>query len=171
MSTPRQSNTSAREHRDVRQAFLVVGILFAIALIATYFVLTNTLLSGEEVTDQRRDSVVINMSTRSWRFDPEIVSGGEIASASSSTPTGAFADTTIKVKRGSRVEIRITNLDPNQPHGFGLEEFGVQSVTNPPQQTVEVRFVANKEGSFTFFCTVFCGTGHPRHKGILIVEG
>lgn len=146
-----------------------MGTLAAVAVIATYFVLTAGFLSVGG-RDQESNVIVVNMTTRSWRFDPQIVSGKEIASASSSPSDGAFTDTVIKVKRGSRVAIHITNLDPNQPHGFGLEEFGVQSVANPPQQTVEVKFFVDKEGSFTFFCTVFCGTGHPKHKGVIIVE-
>lgn len=155
----------------MRPVFLAVAALAAVAVIAAYFLLTSGLPSEEIGIDQESHSVVvINMTTRSWRFDPQVVSGKEIASTSSSPSDDAFADTTINVKKGSKVIIYITNLEPNQPHGFGLVEFGLQSVVNPPQQTVEVKFVANKEGSFTFFCTVFCGTGHPRHKGTLVVE-
>lgn len=155
---------------SVRIVLVVIVVLIAAAAIASLVIINPGLPTPpSRVSDQ--GVVVINMTTRSWRFDPQVVSGTDIASASSSASAGAFAETSIKVKLGSRVIIYITNLEPNQPHGFGLEEFGIPSVTNPPQQTVEVKFVADKEGTFTFFCTVFCGTGHPRHKGALIVEG
>jgi len=153
----------------MRRVFLITAVLSAVAVVGIYFALTAVLDFEKGGIGQGGD-VVINMTTRSWRFDPQIISGKEIASASSSPSTGAFVDTLIKVKQGSKVIIWITNLEPNQPHGFTLEEFGIQSVVIPPHQTVDVKFMADKEGSFTFFCTVFCGTGHPRHKGTLVVE-
>lgn len=110
------------------------------------------------------------MTVRSWRFDPVLVQGHAGVEAYSKSKDEFFADTVIKVRRGDIVIINLRNVEPNQPHGFGLEEFGVFEVI-PPEQTVTVKFLASKEGSFTFFCTVFCGTGHPLHKGTLIVSG
>ena len=115
--------------------------------------------------------VIVNMTTRSWRFDPNVVQGHAGVEASSRATNEVFADTVIKVRKGDSVVINIVNTEPNQPHGFALEEFGVRGVVIPPEQDVTVRFVANEEGMFTFFCTVFCGTGHPFHRGTFVVSG
>ena len=56
-------------------------------------------------------------------------------------------------------------------HGFALPDFGVSvgRLTNGESETVE--FVADKTGSFSFFCTVVCGSGHSQMRGTLIVNG
>lgn len=78
-----------------------------------------------------------------------------------------FKPATLRVKQGDTVILRIKSLDV--VHGFGLPEFGADQPTPPGQETT-IRFVADKPGTYSFFCTVFCGTGHPDHKGTLIVE-
>ncbi len=73
----------------------------------------------------------------------------------------------LRVKFGERVVVHLKNLDVT--HGFGIFEYGI-SVEVLPNETVTVSFIADKRGTFVIYCTVFCGTGHPNHKGTLIVE-
>lgn len=72
----------------------------------------------------------------------------------------------LEVPLGSLVVLRLTSADVT--HGFAILEYGV-NVEVPPGEIVEVRFRANRAGDFTMFCTVFCGSGHPQHKGTLRV--
>lgn len=79
----------------------------------------------------------------------------------------AFTPATIMVKRGERVQLIITALD--REHGFKLAAFHVnQKLAKGVPTTVE--FTADKAGTFAFECSVFCGLGHHRMKGKLIVE-
>jgi len=78
-----------------------------------------------------------------------------------------FDPATIKVKQGDKVRLKIKSVDV--AHGFGLPDFNV-SVDLAPGQEQTVEFTADKKGTFTFFCSVFCGSGHPDMKGKLIVE-
>ena len=39
-----------------------------------------------------------------------------------------------------------------------------------PGKTTTVEFLADKQGEFTIFCSVFCGSGHPTMKGSLVVK-
>jgi heme/copper-type cytochrome/quinol oxidase subunit 2 len=110
--------------------------------------------------------VVVNMTTRNWRFDPVILEGDATTTVSSQNKV--FADSTIRVRRGTTLTIHISNLEPNQPHGISLVEFGISEIV-PPQGTITIQFLANQEGIYEFFCNVFCGSGHPRHRGTLIV--
>lgn len=146
--------------------FLLIAGVLAVIFAATGYVFLTT-QSGPQET-RLESPLVIEMTTSQWRFDVVSVTPTGSASFSSTPPTGRFANTTITVHKGDTVVLRVRNLDV--PHGFALEEFGVNTTT-PPGQVTEVKFVANLEGRFTFFCTVFCGTGHPNHKGTLIVEG
>ncbi|MBI5728545.1 MAG: cupredoxin domain-containing protein, partial [Candidatus Magasanikbacteria bacterium] len=65
------------------------------------------------------------------------------------------------------VKIKITSVDVT--HGFALRDFNVAS-TIEAGKTTEVQFVADKTGTFTFFCNVFCGEGHGGMRGTLIVK-
>lgn len=146
--------------------FLLIAGVLAVIFAATGYVFLTT-QSGPQET-RFESPLVIEMTTSQWRFDVVSVTPTGSAGFSSTPPTGRFANATITVHKGDTVVLRVRNLDV--PHGFALEEFGVNTTT-PPGQVTEVKFVANLEGRFTFFCTVFCGTGHPNHKGTLIVEG
>ena len=73
----------------------------------------------------------------------------------------------IQVKKGDTVRLQITSMDTD--HGFAIAEFGVNA-TIPAGKTVTVEFVADRQGTFTTQCSVFCGTGHPDMQGTLIVE-
>lgn len=64
------------------------------------------------------------------------------------------------------VRLSIASVDVR--HGFKLPTFGVDATLEPNQTTV-VEFVADKVGTFSFFCSVFCGDGHGAMNGSLTV--
>lgn len=78
-----------------------------------------------------------------------------------------FEPDNIRVKKGDAVKLNITSVDVT--HGFSISEFGVNANLEPGKMTI-VEFVASKSGTFTFFCSVVCGAGHPDMKGALVVE-
>lgn len=89
--------------------------------------------------------VEINMTAKQWEFVPG----------------------TVTVNKGDTVILHITSTDV--AHGIGMPQFGV-SEDLPPGETVTVTFVADKEGTYTFFCNVYCGSGHREMKGTLVVK-
>ena len=78
-----------------------------------------------------------------------------------------FDPATIEVNKGDKVRLLITSKDV--PHGFSIAEYGI-NVRMDPGKTTTVEFTANKQGTFTSFCSVFCGSGHSNMKGKLIVK-
>jgi cytochrome c oxidase subunit 2 len=78
-----------------------------------------------------------------------------------------FSPQTIKVKRGNRVKLTVTAVDAQ--HGFKLEAFHVEQKL-PKGQAITVEFTADRAGSFPFQCSHFCGMGHSKMKGELIIE-
>ena len=89
--------------------------------------------------------VVIDLSSKQWEFTPS----------------------EIQVKQGQSVTLKITSTDVS--HGFALEEYNIYAFVTPGE-TVEITFIANNVGIFEFFCNVFCGEGHSKHRGNLIVK-
>jgi len=78
-----------------------------------------------------------------------------------------FNPSKIEVSEGDTVVLRISSEDVD--HGFNLPQFGVNKKI-VPGETVTVEFVADKKGTYRFFCNVFCGEGHEQMEGQLIVN-
>lgn len=78
-----------------------------------------------------------------------------------------FEPSTIEVSKGDRVKLIVTSLDV--PHGFSIPEYGINQRLDPGKP-VTIEFTAEKEGTFTAFCSVFCGSGHSNMKGKIIVK-
>ncbi len=108
-----------------------------------------------------------------------LVMGARAQEPASPSPPGAaheikmtakkyeFDPSTITVKKGERVRLLITALD--RDHGFKLEAFGInQKLKKGDTETIE--FTADKSGTFPFQCSEFCGFGHGRMKGKVVVE-
>lgn len=78
-----------------------------------------------------------------------------------------FNPSVLTVKRGEHVKLIITALD--RDHGFKLEAFGInQKLKKGAPTTIELS--PDKAGTFPFQCSDFCGLGHGRMKGKLVVE-
>ncbi|GEM_PF-2553067 len=79
-----------------------------------------------------------------------------------------FEPSTLTVNKGDRVRLTLKSADVS--HGLGISEFGVNlAVGAGEQKTME--FTADKEGTFNFACSVYCGSGHLEMSGKLIVKG
>ena len=69
----------------------------------------------------------------------------------------------IHVKKGDKVRLTLQSDDGG--HGLTIPAFNVNIQGN---KTVE--FIASKTGTFEYHCSIFCGTGHAKMTGKLIVE-
>jgi cytochrome c oxidase subunit 2 len=78
-----------------------------------------------------------------------------------------FNPATITVTKGEQVKLVITALDKD--HGIKIEAFGVEQVLKKGVPTT-VEFTADKAGDYPFACSKFCGFGHGKMKGKLVVE-
>ncbi len=78
-----------------------------------------------------------------------------------------FDPAVIEVNKGDKVRIIAESRDV--PHGFAIDEYGINLYLDGLRpETVE--FIADKAGTFTFYCNVPCGSGHRSMKGKLIVK-
>lgn|SRR5574340_879958 len=89
--------------------------------------------------------VEIKMTAVKYKFDPDVV----------------------RVKKGDHVRLIITAMD--RDHGIKIDAFHIDKKL-PKGEPVTVEFTADQAGTFPFKCSVFCGMGHRRMKGQLIVE-
>ncbi len=78
-----------------------------------------------------------------------------------------FSPNPIKVNKGDRVILHVKSLDVT--HGFQIPEYNIDKPINPGE-TTDIEFLADKPGTFTIYCSIFCGEGHPKMRAQLIVE-
>ena len=102
------------------------------------------LVNNYEIENEE-DYIEIEMTAKQWEFSKDV----------------------IVVKKDQTILLKITSLDV--PHGLYIEDYDL-AVFIPPGETVELKFNAEIEGEFEFYCNVLCGEGHPRHRIMLIVE-
>jgi heme/copper-type cytochrome/quinol oxidase subunit 2 len=79
----------------------------------------------------------------------------------------SFDPDTMYVKLNDKVRIVATSVDVT--HGFSLSDFGVRQELPPGKRKV-IEFKADKRGVFVYECFVYCGSGHSKMKGKLVVE-
>lgn len=94
-----------------------------------------------------------------------------------------FTPSPIRVKQGTKVELKITATDHS--HGFKIQEFPEGNKATSPglvfsspqdclkieeKQTQTIEFLAQTAGTYPFRCCVHCGWHHRSMKGELIVE-
>ena len=80
-----------------------------------------------------------------------------------------FVPSRIKVKPGTKVELRIRSADTN--HGFRIRKAGINVVV-PKRGAGEAKVVfhATKKGRYDFECSKACGAGHTTMRGTIIVK-
>jgi cytochrome c oxidase subunit II len=78
-----------------------------------------------------------------------------------------FTPAQIVLKRGVPVILELTSLDV--VHGFNVPGLGIRTDVVPGHPT-QVRLVPDKIGQFDFRCDHFCGLGHWKVKGTIVVE-
>jgi len=101
-----------------------------------------------------KPDVVIKLMERRWHFVPNV----------------------IHVKQGQivRIEFQPTDNGLGVGHGFAIDGYDKSTFINGAmvQRPKSVTFLADKAGTFTFYCATQCSTGslHPNMNGTLIVE-
>ncbi len=78
----------------------------------------------------------------------------------------AYSPAELHVNPGDRVTIELVSLDV--VHGLYIDGYGAP-VEADPGQTATLSFVASRQGSFRFRCSVTCGALHPFMIGRLTV--
>ena len=102
------------------------------------------------------------------------VADGQTASTASRTievTAGEFKfePATIEVTEGERVVLKARTTD-GKKHGLAIKELGVKTTLPKTGEVVSIEFTAGAPGTYTIACSVYCGNGHKRMKGQLVVS-
>jgi nitrosocyanin len=141
-------------------------ILLVLALLLAACTTPPSDLPATETQQPATNTTIVNGSVAD-ELEPEIAVENDytvhmVLDEYSMTPS------TITVPEGSSVRITVENVG-QVAHGLGLMDFNVNEYVGPGESKT-VTFVADKKGTFRFFCSVPCGSGHRTMTGTLIVE-
>ena len=78
-----------------------------------------------------------------------------------------FEPARIEVAQGEVVELVLRSADTD--HGLAIEAYGVKVAIPKGGEIVGVSFVAGRAGTFPIECSEYCGSGHKRMRGELVV--
>jgi cytochrome c oxidase subunit II len=78
-----------------------------------------------------------------------------------------FDPARIEVRQGDVVELVLRSADTD--HGLAIKAYAVKVAIPKSGETVGVSFVASRVGTFPIECSEYCGSGHKRMKGELVV--
>ena len=110
----------------------------------------------------------------SWTVVLGLLPAGAVASAAEATQrfevTASrykFDPARIEVRQGDVVELVLRSADTD--HGLAIKAYAVKVAIPKGGETVGVSFVASRAGTFPIECSEYCGSGHKRMKGELVV--
>lgn len=126
---------------------MILGVIGAMLLVG-FFIIVN-LNSGVSESDHHieltGETKEIEVEVSNWKFVPEL----------------------IEVNLGDEVELHLESIEGT--HGIVVPQFGINEVLKLGED-VHVDFIADKKGTFNFYCGVPCGRGHSGMNGIIVVK-
>jgi cytochrome c oxidase subunit 2 len=110
----------------------------------------------------------------SWTVVLGLLPAGAVSSAPEATrrfevtaSRYMFEPARIEVRQGDVVELVLRSADTD--HGLAIKAYTVKVAIPKGGETVGISFVASRVGTFPIECSEYCGSGHKRMKGELVI--
>jgi cytochrome c oxidase subunit 2 len=82
---------------------------------------------------------------------------------------GGWLPGTLEASVGSPLQLRLVSDDV--VHGFAVGHSDAPGLDLPPGQVVETTLTFDQPGTYTYYCTRWCGPNHWRMRGVIEVSG
>ncbi|MEW6233663.1 MAG: cupredoxin domain-containing protein, partial [Chloroflexota bacterium] len=82
---------------------------------------------------------------------------------------GGWTPADLRVRVGEPLRLRLTSEDV--VHSFAIGQSDFEPVDIPPGKPAEVTLTFDGPGTYTFYCTRWCGANHWRMRGTITVTG
>lgn len=108
-------------------------------------VIGYVLMNYSPVGTVQGQDIEVNIKSFQWGFEPQF----------------------IEVNKNDHVTLKLSSDDV--AHGIAIDEYQINEPIIPGQMS-EVEFIADKPGTFHFYCSVPCGPGHNEQGGYITVK-
>jgi len=82
---------------------------------------------------------------------------------------GGWSPDVIQAEAGKPLHLKLTSDDVM--HGFAVGQMGMDAVDVEPGKVTDITLTFDKPGTYTFYCTRWCGVNHWRMRGTIEVSG
>ena len=149
---------------------MAIGAIVVVAIAVLGYALLNRTGSSEEQREATQENQTVQDNSMADSNTTPAVEGASSSATSVVTENGVttvsmeagsfyFKPNKITVKKGDKVKVVITSKD--MMHNFNIDELKVKSALVKVGETSTVEFIADKVGSFEFYCSV----GQHRKNG------
>jgi plastocyanin len=158
----KQKNAKAKVFA-AKGLIIIIGVGIAIVAIVAYFGIHSlTPVNGNSPVFAAPTNTFVKAS-----YSPQTgyVFTSQSTSSSRNSIGIGFNSPTITLKQGELESTHIINEDTTSKHNFNIDVFNVHTKNLGYFESQSITFIANKVGSFTYYCTL-----HPEMKGKVVVE-
>jgi len=152
-----------------KKAMIGIVITAAAILVIAYFGI-NSLIpvnSNSPVLSPPRNNFIKAIHSPQAGYVFVSQSSGSVKGLRGSSGGSGYTNPTFTLSKGGLESIHIINEDyeTHSKHNFNIDEFNVHTKDLGYFQTQTVTFIADKEGTFQYYCTI-----HPEMKGTIVVQ-
>ena len=142
-----------------------VGLFFGMFVISYCFADSSSEAQYAKGGDGRHHHTLTRKLSEDPKFSGKLEKGIRVIEVKASKYK--FDPDPIVVKLNEKVRLVVASIDV--AHGLAISEFKV-NLPVPAGKTETIEFVADKEGTFHVYCSVYCGQGHAQMKGSFIIK-
>ncbi len=161
---PKKQKTNSKGMKFSKNKAIVIGIAVAIVALVTYFVINSSATdNGVPFFTPAKNNFIV----AKYYQDAGYAFVSKSTTSGKKSPGASSVNPVIHITRDSVEAIHMINEDSDSgsKHNINIDEFNVHSRDLGYFESQEITFVANKSGTFSYYCSI-----HPEMKGNIIVE-
>lgn len=140
----------------MKNTLIIIAVVALLALGGWYYMSTQNAPASSD-TAQTVDQGAASSATGS---DASVAPAGPVKEFTVTGSKFKFDPAVMSVKKGDTVKIHFVNADGS--HDFVIDEFNARTPQINGGQSADIQFVADKVGSFEYYCSV----GNHRAMGM-----
>ena len=161
---PKKQKTDAKGMKFSKNIAIGIGIAVVVASLAAYFVINSSPTnSGVPLFTPAKNNFIV----AKYYQDSGYAFVSKSTTSGKKSPGASSVNPTIHISLGSVEAVHMINEDSDtgSKHNINIDEFNVHSRDLGYFESQAITFVANKAGTFNYYCSI-----HPEMKGNIIVE-
>jgi len=161
---PKKQKTNAKGMKFSKNTAIGIGIAVVVASLAAYFVINSSSInSGVPLFTPAKNNFIV----AKYYQDSGYAFVSKSTTSGKKSPGASSVNSAIYISKDSVEAIHMINEDSDSgsKHNINIDEFNVHSRDLGYFESQAITFVANKSGTFNYYCSI-----HPEMKGNIIVE-